>query len=132
MSSDPGFAANTALLSGMVDRLGDVAETLVFVGGCATGILVTVTRAQGVRVTMDVDVVAEVTTIREYQQIEARLEERGFKRDWSLICRWQSEGLQLDLLPSGPNVLGFHNRWYPLAVATATPFNLPSGARSGW
>jgi len=127
MSSDPGFEANTALLAQMVDRLGEVADALVFVGGCATGLLVTVPRAQGVRVTMDVDVVAEVTTIREYHEIEARLAERGFKRDWSLICRWQSDGLQLDLLPSGPNVLGFTNRWYPLAVATAARFNLPSG-----
>jgi hypothetical protein len=111
MSSDPGFEANTALLSRMVDRLGDVADALVFVGGCATGLLVTVPRVQSVRVTMDVDVVAEVTTIREYHAMEARLAERGFTRDWSLICRWQSAGLQLDLLPSGPNVLGFHNRW---------------------
>jgi len=127
MSFDPGFDTNIALLSEMVDRLGDVADALVFVGGCATGLLVTVPRAQVVRGTRDVDVVAEVTTIREYHEIEARVAERGFKRDWSLICRWQSGGLQLDLLPSGPGVLGFHNRWYPLAVATAAPFKLQSG-----
>jgi len=60
---DAGFAANTALLEETVRILGDVADELVFIGGCATGLLVTSVRAQGVRVTTDVDVVAEVTSI---------------------------------------------------------------------
>lgn len=33
----------------------------------------------------------------------------------------------LDLMPSQPGVLSFHNRWYPLAVSTASHMTLPSG-----
>jgi hypothetical protein len=36
--------ANTALLSEMVDRLGDLANNFVFAGGCATGLLITSAR----------------------------------------------------------------------------------------
>ena len=69
MSSNPGLDANVALLARMVDLLGDVADSLVLVGGCATGLLLTAIRAHGVRPTFDVDVVAKVTTIREYHAL---------------------------------------------------------------
>lgn len=31
-------------------------------------------------------------------------------------------------MPADPNILGFSNRWYPLALATASDFRLPSGS----
>ena len=127
MNANLGPHPNTELLDTMVGLLGDLAADLVFVGGCATELLVTATRAQSVRVTTDVDVVAEATTIREYHILEARLREKGFAPDPEVICRWTIAGMQLDLLPSGPDVLSFHNRWYPQAVQTAVPRQLPSG-----
>jgi hypothetical protein len=110
MNVDAGLEANTALLDEMVGLLGEVAVDLVFVGGCATGLLVTSLRAQGVRVTTDVDVVAEATTAVQYHALEKRLRAKGFRHDPDVICRWRVAGLQLDIMPSGPNVLGFHNR----------------------
>lgn len=32
-------------------------------------------------------------------------------------------------MPTGEHVLGFSNRWYPIAIATALPLMLPSGTR---
>jgi predicted nucleotidyltransferase len=127
---DPGLSANVALLSQMVALLGDLADALVFVGGCATGLLVTEVRAGTVRMTTDVDVVAAIATIREYHAMERQLEQRGFTRDRSPdapICRWLAGGLRLDLLPSERGVLEFHNQWYPIAVATALPYQLSKG-----
>ena len=75
------------------------------------------------------DVVAQVATIAEYHGVESMLASRGFKHDTSPdapICRWLSGGITLDLMPSQPGVLSFHNCWYPLAVATASPVTLPS------
>ena len=40
-------------------------------------------------------------------------DERGFKHDLSPeapICRWVLDGAMLDLMPSEPGILGFHNR----------------------
>jgi predicted nucleotidyltransferase len=121
---------NTALLSTMVDRLGSLAKDFVFVGGCATGLLITTTRSQIIRGTVDVDVVVQVATILEYQAIEKQLIARNFVQDRSEdapICRWLNAGLQLDVMPSKEGILGFHNRWYPLAVDTAVAYQLPTG-----
>ena len=125
----PAADPNTQLLDRMVGQLGDIADELVFIGGCATGLFITTPRVQSVRVTTDVDVIAEATTILEYHALEARLRAKGFKPQPDLICRWNIAGLQLDLLPSGPDVLSFHNRWYPQAVASAQAHTLPSGRR---
>ena len=42
---------NVSMLELAVHALGDLCESLVFVGGCATGLLVTSIRAQQIRVT---------------------------------------------------------------------------------
>lgn len=121
---------NLAIIEIAVQALGDLTDSLVFVGGCATGLLITRIRAYQIRPTEDVDVVAEVATITEYHRIEAQLASRGFRHDTSPdapICRWVGAGVTLDVMPSQPGVLSFHNRWYPLAVSTAIPVSLPSG-----
>ena len=50
-----------------------------------------------------------------------------FKHDLSPeapICRWVLQGVALDLMPSQPGILGFHSRWYPLAIETAAQIKL--------
>ena len=105
-------------------------DSLVFVGGCATGLLVTSVRAQPIRMTKDVDVVTQAATAQEYHAMEGSLRKLGFANDMTAgapICRWIYRGMQLDLMPSSMGVLGFHNRWYPYAIESAQPVALPSG-----
>ena len=74
--------------------------------------------------------VVRAVSIVDYQAMERAIESRGFKHDLSPeapICRWVLDGAMLDLMPSEPGILGFHNRWYPLAVKTATRVRLPDG-----
>lgn len=125
---DPNFAT----LRAAAGALGELCDALVFVGGCVTGLLVTAVRAQSIRATQDVDVVVQAASLREYQAMESALAARGFSHDVSAgapICRWLRGGLKLDLMPSAEGVLGFHNRWYPLAVETAEAVQLPEGPR---
>ncbi len=122
---------NLIILEAMVKALGDLRDALVFVGGCSTGLLVTSVQAQPIRVTKDVDVVVQVASTREYHAMESALRKRGFTHDMSEeapICRWLYDSLQLDLIPSVPGILGFHNRWYTYAVESAQEAKLPSGA----
>lgn len=121
---------NRAMLLRVAQALGDLRESLVFVGGCATGLLVTAIRAQMLRPTEDVDMVAHALTAREYHMAEQQLQARGFEHDMSVdapICRWRYQGIVVDLMPSGDGVLGFHNRWYPLAVQSAQTVTLDEG-----
>ena len=57
---------NLAILATVAAALGDLRASLVFVGGCATGLLVTNVRAQPIRMTDDVDLVAHVISQQEY------------------------------------------------------------------
>lgn len=111
--------------------LGPLREQVVFVGGCAVGLLITDSAASPVRVTFDVDLVASVSALAGYHGMEKELARLGFKRDLSPdapICRWRYRELEVDLMPADPNILGFSNRWYPLALSSASEFRLPSGS----
>ncbi|MEX2515618.1 MAG: hypothetical protein WD572_01725 [Gammaproteobacteria bacterium] len=121
---------NLEILVPVVMALDELCDSLVFVGGCAAGLLITTERAQRVRPTKDVDVIAEVTSIKDYHAVERLFETRGFQHDVSEdapICRWIRDGILVDLMPSEKGVLDFHNRWYPLAIRSAERVRLPGG-----
>ena len=81
-----GFAEdpNLPMIALIVDALGELCDSLVFVGGCATGLLSTAPRAELIRATQDVDIVAQVTSLAQYHRLGAAVEARGFTRDRSL------------------------------------------------
>lgn len=110
--------------------LGDLRDELVLVGGCAASLLIDAPTAPPPRVTYDVDLIAVVAALRNYHALEEQFARRGFKRDVSPdapICRWRIGAIEVDLMPTDEAVLGFSNRWYAEAAATATRLTLPSG-----
>ncbi len=112
--------------------LGPLREQLVFVGGCAAGLLISDPAATPIRATLDVDLVVQVTALTAYHQMEKEFVRLGFRRDMTTeapICRWVYRNIEVDLMPTQPEIIGFANRWYPLAMATARDFALPSGVR---
>jgi predicted nucleotidyltransferase len=120
---------NLAKVELIAQALGPLRERLVFVGGCAVDLLLTDVAAAPSRVTFDVDLVAQVAALSSYHALEAEFAGLGFKRDLSKdapICRWRMDEIEVDLMPSDINVLGFANRWYPLVVETAQRVELPS------
>jgi len=121
---------NIQLVEVVAEALGDLCDELLFVGGCAAGLLCTEASAAPARVTYDVDVVAEVVALSAYHALEEKFSLRGFARDVSPdapICRWRLGEVEVDLMPTDERVLGFANRWYPLAYESATRITLPSG-----
>ena len=121
---------NVAKLELVAHALGALREQLVFVGGCAVDLLLTDPAAAPARVTYDVDMVARVEALAGYHALEKQFSLLGFKRDMAQdapICRWRYNNLEVDLMPMDPSVLGFANRWYPLAVQTAQEVALPTG-----
>lgn len=123
---------NIQLLEIVAKALDELCEELLFVGGCAAGLLCTSPSAAPARVTYDVDVVAEVVALSAYHALEEKFAARGFVRDMSPdapICRWRLGKVEVDLMPTDERVLGFANRWYPLAHKSAVRTTLPSGRR---
>lgn len=123
---------NLQILEMAVEYLGPLADDMVFVGGCATGLLLTDVAAPPIRVTQDVDVITEVASLGDYHRLSGQLRKRGFKEDQSPdapICRWVAAGVVLDVMPTRPEILGFGNAWYQPALDAATSVELPSGKR---
>ncbi len=121
---------NLDILEMAVVALGSLANELVFLGGCATGLLITDPAAPPIRVTRDIDVITEVTSLQDYHALSQRLRDRGFAEDTTAdapICRWQGNGVLLDVMPADPTVLGFGNEYYRPAMAAAKLVRLPSG-----
>lgn len=121
---------NVALMEAAVAGLGPVSDQMVFIGGCATGLLITDPAAPSIRATRDVDVIVEVASLAEYYQLSEFLREQGFSEDHAEqapICRWTGHGVLLDVMPTNPDILGFGSEWYERAFTTAQTHNLPSG-----
>ena len=121
---------NIQLVEGVVQSLGDLKDQFVFVGGCATGLLVTDAARPPVRATTDVDLVTKVATRGDYYRLAKQLRALGFREDVEsgVICRWRIGAFQVDIMPSDQSIMGFANRWYPVVVETAGPCKLPSGS----
>ena len=121
---------NLEILSLAVEQLGELADQMVFVGGCATGLLITDTAAPPIRVTRDVDAIVQVVSRADYYQLSEKLRARGFVEDTSddaPLCRWVTENVILDVMPTDPRILGFGNKWYAPAAEKAGKVQLSSG-----
>ena len=121
---------NLDILERTVDQLGELIDRLVFLGGCATGLLLSDLAAPPIRLTQDVDVITEAATWAEYNRLSELLRAKGFQEDSSEgapICRWRVENIILDVMPTDPEILGFGSTWYQEAVEEATLLTLPSG-----
>jgi predicted nucleotidyltransferase len=119
---------NLDILLLAVDRLGELKDEVVFLGGCTTGLLITDQAAPPVRETKDVDVIVEVVTLAEYYELSDRLRNLGFTEDQSEeapLCRWLIDDLILDVMPTDEKVLGFSNQWYKAAMQFANAYKLP-------
>ena len=126
MRQDP----NLAMVERVADALGSLRERVVFLGGCATGLLLTDPAAPSIRTTKDVDVIVEVGSRAAYQRIEDELLALDFKhdtREGAPTCRWVLDEVLVDVMPTDPALLGFSNRWYPEAIHHSIPWKLENG-----
>lgn len=127
---EPAHNPNLALLELAVSRLGDLADEFVFLGGCVTGLLIDDAAAPPIRETIDVDVIVQVLSRREYYALAERLRKQGFSEDTSddaPVCRWRNGCVILDVMPADPAILGFGNAWYAAAMENADKIQLPNG-----
>ncbi len=114
----PVKSANLAMLAFVSEKFGDLCSDVVFLGGCATALLISDAAAPDLRHTLDVDCIIDVISLGQYSRIEQRLREKGFSQRMmeSVICRWYFGELILDIMPTDEKILGFSNCWYKAAI----------------
>ena len=103
---------NLEILTTAVEQLGELVDELVFLGGCATGLLITDPAGPPIRITRDVDAIVQVMSRSDYHDLERRLRAQGFVEDMSAdapVCRWKGSDVILDIMPTDARILGFGN-----------------------
>jgi predicted nucleotidyltransferase len=105
-------------------RLRDLKNEVVFIGGGVVELLLDDNYELPLRVSKDVDTVVEVCGYGGLHDLEKRLRDLGFKNDQNLICRWEIDGLLVDIMPTDEKILGFSNRWYKELFENAVDFKL--------
>lgn len=118
---------NLKMIRHVANRLGDLRNRVVFLGGAATALLITDKAIPDVRITTDVDVIVEIASRGEYYRLAESLRTLGFMEDISEdapVCRWRIDGIALDVMPTDEVILGFSNKWYPQALRTATTMEI--------
>jgi predicted nucleotidyltransferase len=121
---------NIQILEAAAERLRTLTEEMVFVGGCATGLLLTDPATSPIRATIDVDVLVEIATLGEYHWLSEQLRQLGFVEDtseYAPICRYKTHDVILDVMPTDPKILGFGNHWFTPAYKASEWATLPSG-----
>lgn len=123
---------NLPLLIDAAQLLKPILGELVFVGGCATALLITDKAAPEVRPTFDVDAIAEITSYAKYAEFSEKLRKLGFTEDMregAPACRWRQQSTVLDVMPLDEKILGFSNSWYAPAMAAAQERELEPGLK---
>ena len=113
---------NLESLTLVAHRLEELCNEVTFVGGCITGLLITDKAAPDVRFTVDVDCIINVVSKPGYHSLSEKLRQKGFKEMSSgnyPICRWNCDGILIDVMPTDKSVLGFSNKWYKDAQSNA-------------
>lgn len=120
------------LLEGMIAQVAiaigpTMLRNVAFIGGCTTGLLVTDPfTKEGIRYTEDVDLIVNVVGYVGWAKLQNQLKTKGFSTsaEDDVICRMRLGDLKVDFLPDDDSILGFANRWYKLALASAVDYDL--------
>lgn len=111
---------NITRIKAVYHALEELANEVVFVGGATVSLYSTRPEIE-TRPTDDVDIVVELAHYKDYAQVEEKLRSKGFVNDFEsgVICRYIVKGIVVDIMPTSEDVLGFSNKWYPLAFKNA-------------
>ncbi|MEL0635418.1 hypothetical protein V6259_01375 [Marinomonas sp. TI.3.20] len=126
-----------AMLKQVALALDELRETVTFIGGCTTALLITDEfTVEQVRHTEDVDLIVSVMGYVEYNKLTDQLKSHGFieasrlEEDWPM-CAMKLGDLRVDIMPDDETIdgfsrtlLGFSNPWYKYAMESAIDYKL--------
>ncbi|MBO2698752.1 hypothetical protein [Shewanella algae] len=123
-----------ALILPIAHALGkDLLEQVAFVGGATVSLHLDDAQPIDISSTKDVDFIVSVSSYYGYQQLAEELHHRGFepsipeKGEEAPMCRFECEGILVDVMPDDEKVLGFSNPWFQIGLQESIPYTLPDG-----
>jgi hypothetical protein len=123
--------ATRGRVESLLALLGDGADEVVLVGGCAPAFYELAAFVGDIRPTLDVDLLVEGETYSAYQasvkRIAARANLAPDQTPGAPICRLRREELIVDVMPARGEFLGFTNCWYGEAWSSALVLRTTGG-----
>ncbi len=123
-----------ALILPIAHSLGeDLLKQVAFVGGATVSLHLDDAQPIDISSTKDVDFIVSVSSYYGYQKLSEELMRRGFKLsipdkgDESPMCRFECEGILVDVMPDKEDVLGFSNPWFEVGLKESVSYTLPDG-----
>ena len=106
---------NLGVVAEIAQALGDLNESVVFVGGAVISIYADDPAADEVRPTQDVDLTLKLLDFSQ-RELDAKLAERGFHPDIQghAICTYKYNDIAVDIMASTDSMRGPANRWYSI------------------
>ena len=106
-------AINLGVVAQIAQALGDLNESVVFVGGAVVSIYADDPAADEIRPTQDIDLTLKLLEF-DQQELDAKLAERGFHPDIQghAICAYKYNDIVVDIMASTDSMRGPTNRWY--------------------
>jgi hypothetical protein len=115
------------MLQKVAHALGPLLDEVVFVGGTIPSLLITDPAAPSIRPTKDVDLITDTHSHQDHAAFEEKLRAQGFQIKAPPVCRYGIDDILVDVMTTKPEAMGFSERWYAEAFATAEPRTLPDG-----
>jgi len=116
---------NLGVVAEIAQALGDLNESVVFVGGAVVSIYADDPAADKVRPTQDVDLTLKLLDFSQ-QELDAKLAERGFHPDIQghAICTYKYDDIAVDIMASTDSMRGPTNRWYSIGFDSIQKFQI--------
>ena len=109
-----GNQINKEVIIKVAEGLQELRQDMVFVGGATLSLYADDPAADAVRPTSDIDLSVSIAGYGAWNKLQERLQELRFYSDPTspVICRFNYEGITIDVMPDDPKILGFSNPWY--------------------
>lgn len=106
---------NLSVVAEIAQALGDLNQSVVFVGGAVISLYTDDPAADEVRPTQDVDLTLKLLDFNQ-RELDAKLAERGFHPDIQghTICTYKYNDIAVDIMASTDSMRGPTNRWYSI------------------
>ena len=106
---------NLGVVAEIAQALGDLNQSVVFVGGAVIGLYADDPAADEVRPTQDVDLTLKLLDFNQ-RELDTKLAEREFYPDIQghTICTYKYNDIAVDIMASTDSMRGPTNRWYSI------------------
>ncbi len=111
----------------VMERLNATEIPYVLVGGIAVPFYLPDELNLHVRPTKDIDVIVAAVRLAQFDRIEERLREAGFRNHPEVRHRWLLEQTLIDVMPVESDIMPTINRWYPATYQTAEVVEITRG-----